>query len=95
MNSTNTQSREQQLAKRRAEQLASSRAYAASRFGLTPDEVIGYNSGSAYDKIWVKTRAAAERVASKVAGEKCNGGWFHGMALGGISTHDGIFEVMC
>jgi hypothetical protein len=83
------------LAERQAALLAGAKAWAATRFGISPDEITGYNSGAAYDKIWVTNRAAAEKVSAKVAGGTCNGGRFHGMALGGITEYDGHFEVMC
>lgn len=70
-------------------------AYAAQRFGLKPNEVVGYHSGCCYSKVWVKTRASAEKVAKQLKGDTVNGGWFDGMPLGGIQEYDGVFEVMC
>lgn len=77
------------------EKLEEMQSYAAQRFGILPQDVLGYNWGSAYDKVWVTTRATAEIVAKKVEGETCNGGRFHGMSLGGIEFYNGKFEVMC
>lgn len=91
----NTQTRKEILADNRAAKLVETIKWVSERFGIPASEIIGYNSGSAYDKVWVKTRATAEKVAAKVKGDTCNGGMFHGMALGGISSYDGIFEVMC
>jgi len=66
----------------------------SKRFGIKAEDVLDYNSGSAYDKIWVTNRAAAEKVSKKVESGTCNGGYFHGMSLGNISEYDGKFEVM-
>lgn len=68
--------------------------WVSKRFGIKPEQVLGYNSGSAYDKVWVTDKAAAEKVSKQVEKETCNGGRFHGMSLGGISEYDGKFEVM-
>lgn len=68
--------------------------YATKRFGLNAGEVTGYNSGACYDKVWVTTREAAEKVAAQVKGEEVNGGMFHGMPLGSIHEFEGSFEVM-
>ena len=88
--------RDKQLAVINAERLARGIAYAAKIFKLDPKEVIGHNSGSCYDKVWVNNRAAAEKVASCVKGQTCNGGYFDGMSLGGITEAPrGVFEVMC
>ena len=77
------------------EKLQEMQSYAAQRFGVLPGEVLGYNWGCAYDKVWVTTRETAESIARKVEGETCNGGRYHGMPLGGIEGGDGRFEVMC
>ena len=68
--------------------------WVSKRFGIKPEQVIGYNSGSAYSKIWVTDRATAEKVSKQVESGTCNGGYFHGMALGAISEQGGRFEVM-
>jgi len=84
------------IQERQAEKLAASKKYAAQRFGLNESEIIGYNSGCCYDKIWVTTMDAAKKVSAGVEGETVNGGMFHDMPLGGITPDsDGIFEVMC
>ena len=68
--------------------------WVSKRFGIKPEQVLGYNSGSAYDKVWVTDKATAEKVSKQVEKQTCNGGYFHGMALGAISEYDGRFEVM-
>ena len=69
--------------------------WVSNRFGIKPEQVLGYNAGSAYDKVWVTDKAAAEKVSKQVEKQTCNGGYFHGMALGAINEYDGKFEVMC
>lgn len=70
--------------------------WAEKRFGLKAGDVLGYNAGSAYDKVWVSSMPAARKVEKAVKGKTCNGGFFHGMEKGGISLRsDGAFEVMC
>ena len=68
----------------------------AEGFDIDTADVVGYHSGICYDKVWVRTREAAEKVAGVMRGrgKTVNGGWFHGMALGGITEYDGKFEVM-
>lgn len=73
---------------KRAEAAERSRQYAVKRFGLADDEVVWYNGGTCYSRVIVTTREAAEKVAEQVKGQYVNGGWFHGMELGGI-TEDG------
>ncbi len=96
---TTKQDRDAANAARNAERAAEAKAYAAKRFGLNPDDIIGYNAGICYDKIWVKTREAANKVAAAVKGDTVNGGMFHGMAKGGIDTSIDkditLFEVIC
>lgn len=72
-----------------------SRQYAAERYGIPVDAVVGYRSGICYSKVWVNTQEAADAVTEKVSNRAVNGGWFDGMALGG-QTHlpDGTIEVM-
>ena len=71
----------------------------AKRFGLKTEEVLFYNSGICYDRIVVTTMRAARKVAKAVEGRTANGGYFHGMPLGGISDtkHDGkkAYSVYC
>lgn len=87
------------MGQRRAEREANAKTWAAKRFGISEDEIIGYNSGCCYDKIWVKTRAAAEKVAAAVKDDTVNGGMLHGMSKGGIDTSIDkeitLFEVIC
>lgn len=71
------------------------KAYASNRFGISPQEVLFYNSGTCYDRIIVGSRAAANKVAKAVKGQTANGGWFHGMPLGGITKQGKCFEVTC
>lgn len=71
-------------------------AWAEKRFGLEAGDVIGYNGGSAYNKVWVRSMISARKVEKAMKGKTCNGGWFHGMEKGGISRRsDGAFEVIC
>ena len=71
----------------------------AKRFGLKTEEVLFYNSGICYDRIVVTTMRVARKVAKAVEGRTANGGYFHGMPLGGISDtkHDGkqAYSVYC
>jgi hypothetical protein len=83
------------LAEKRAAQLIRDKEYAAKRFGIQAEQVLGYNSGAAYDKVWVTDKATAEKISKKVESGTCNGGYFHGMSLGAITEYDGKFEVMC
>lgn len=91
--------RKEALEIRRAEKLLAEKQYCSSRFGIPVDDVIGYNSGCCYDKAWVRTRDSADKIAAAVKGRTVNGGMFHGMALGGISSSIDrdvtIFEVIC
>lgn len=67
----------------------------AQGFDIKPDEVVAYHSGICYSRVKVTSREAAEKIAKGVAGRSVNGGWFHGMPLGGITPQqDGTFEVM-
>ncbi len=68
--------------------------WVAKRFGIPVEEIVGYNSGICYSKVWVTTRSAAEKVTKAVKDDTVNGGMFHGMSLGGISEYDGKFEVV-
>jgi hypothetical protein len=66
------------------------------RFSLSPSEILGYNSGICYSRIWVNSREAAMKVHDKVKGRVVNGGMFDGMPLGSICEgHDGRFDVTC
>ena len=69
--------------------------WASQRFGISSDEVLWYNSGSCYNRILVSTKAAAKKVATAVKGDTVNGGWFHGMPLGGITKTEDGYEVYC
>jgi hypothetical protein len=70
--------------------------WAAQQFGIKPEEVAWYNSGSCYDRIGVTTKEAAEKVQEAVKGETANGGMLDGMPLGGFSQGpDGIYDVHC
>ena len=76
-----------------------SRQYAAKRFGIKLQDVCWYNGGICYDRVIVRTKTAAKKVAKLVEGEFANGGYFDGMPLGGIreTTHDGkkAYDVTC
>ena len=81
---------------RHAERLASSKKYAAQKFGISEDDIIDYNSGCCYNKIWVKTSEAAKKVSKSVKNGTVNGGMFHEMPLGGISiSTNNVYEVIC
>lgn len=69
--------------------------WAAEKFGISPEEVIWYNSGSCYDRVIVSTKAAAQKVARAVKGGTANGGWYHGLPLGVITERGGRFDVTC
>lgn len=75
------------------------RRVGAKRFGIEADEVLFYNRGICYDRIVVTTMRAARKVAKSVEGDTVNGGFLHGMPLGGISDtkHDGkqAYSVYC
>jgi hypothetical protein len=77
----------------------SSRRYAADYFGINFDEVVWYNGGICYSRVVVLTKEAAERVREKVKNDTVNGGYLHGMPLGGITeiNRDGVtsYDVMC
>ena len=87
--------RDEALAIRRAEELADSKKYASQRFGIKPEDVLDYNSGCCYSKVWVNSREIAEQVRAKVKDREVNGGMFHGMGLGAITEESpGVWEVM-
>lgn len=70
--------------------------YLAGRYGIPIEDIVWHNSGCCYDRIVVRTKESADKVAAAVKGGTVNGGMFHGMALGGISkTAEGHFDVMC
>lgn len=81
--------------RRRAERVAASREYASKRFGIPETEIVDYNSGCCYDKIWVTNTEAANKVAKAVRGETVNGGCFDEMPLGNIHFDGKCYEVMC
>ena len=82
-----------------AKRFADERRAGAKRFGLKPSEVLFYNRGICYDRVTVRTKAAAEKVAASVEGDTVNGGYFDGMPLGCITetTTDGklAYNVTC
>jgi len=72
----------------------------SERFGIPAEDVVWYNSGICYSRAIVKTRASAEKISQSVRGDTVNGGFLHGMPLGGISEHkeengDIYFDVNC
>ncbi len=78
----------------------STKQWAAKEFGIKPEEVLWYNSGSCYDRIGVTTEEAAIKVQEKVSGQTANGGMLDGMPLGGrtkYKTSEGVeyFDVYC
>ncbi len=60
----------------------STKKWASEKFGIPEDEVLGYNFGSCYDSIAVRTKESANKVTEAVKEETVNGGWNDGMALG-------------
>lgn len=90
---------QEQLHERIKREHEQSRQAAAKRFGLRLADVCWYNHGICYDRVIVRTKAAAKKVAKSVEGEFANGGYFDGMQLGGIreTTHDGkkAYDVTC
>lgn len=74
---------------------ADSKRYYAKKFGITPEEIVWYHSGNCYDRIMVTTKDAAKKVARAVKGRTANGGWYHGMPLGGFHETDEGFDVTC
>lgn len=69
--------------------------WVSQRFGISSDEVLWYHGGICYSRIMVRTKKAATKVASAVKGSTVNGGWFHGMPLGGITKTSDGYEVYC
>jgi len=76
-------------------------AYLSKTWGIPEETIIWYHGGNCYDTVLLTTKEAADKVSEylKKSGEKVNGGYFHGMSLGGIDpeTVDGItcYRVMC
>jgi hypothetical protein len=76
--------------------------WAAGHYGIPREDVHWANSGICYDTVSVLTEKSANKIAEQVKGRTVNGGYFHGMQLGGI-THipsDGFerverWDVMC
>ena len=65
-----------------------------SQYNVGPEEVEFHNSGICYSSIIVNSREAAERVSACTNGT-VNGGWLHGMPLGGIREEkDGTFRIL-
>lgn len=56
--------------------------------GTTP---IWHHSGTCYSRVMYATREEADKVAAHVRaeGETVNGGYFHGMPLGGVTEVPG------
>lgn len=73
--------------------------WTANCFGVTESDILWYNPGTCYDRVIVKTKAAAKKVAKSVEGRMVNGGFMHGRMLGDITEvkHKGkrAYEVMC
>lgn len=67
----------------------------ADQFGISVDDIVWFNGGTCYDSIIVKTKEAADKVTNAVKDETVNGGYFHGMPLGGQENSDGNIRVMC
>lgn len=78
------------------DQITESQKYYAESFGIKPEEVVWGNAGICYGTIVVTNKDAAEKVSKKVkeSGATANGGFLHGMRLGGIEENgDGNFRI--
>lgn len=73
----------------------STKTWLVQRFGIPVDDIVWFNGGTCYDSIIVKTKESADKVTAAVKGETVNGGYFHGMPLGGQENSDGNIRVMC
>ena len=69
--------------------------WANQQFGISANDLIWYNGGICYNRIAVRTKAAAKKISAAVKGQTVNGGWFHGMPLGGITKIKDGYEVFC
>lgn len=65
-----------------APRYANDRLYGAHRFGLDPALVVEYHRGQYYDRILLRTRAAADQVTARVKHGTVEGGLLKGMILG-------------
>ena len=54
-------------------------------FGIKESDILWFNPGTCYDRIIVRTKAAANKVAKSVEGRMVNGGFMHGRTLGEIT----------
>jgi hypothetical protein len=77
------------------DEIDSGRKYAAERFSIPLDEVVWFNSGICYSRVVTTTLSAAKKVAAASNNKTCNGGWFDGMPLGGISRNGENYDTMC
>jgi hypothetical protein len=77
------------------DEIDSGRKYAAQRFGIPIKEVVWFNCGSSYNRVITTTLSAAKKVAASSKNGSCNGGWFNGMSLGGISRNGENYDTMC
>ena len=76
------------------------RNWLATRFGIPEEDIIWFNNGNCYDRILVKSQQSADKVTNLVKEEYVNGGYLHGLSLGGQSKYqdtDGniVYDVMC
>ena len=73
------------------------RDYCVRTFGIKPEEFVWHHSGICYSRIGVNTKEAAEKVRAKVKGETVNGGYLHGMPLGGYDkpNENGTYDIKC
>lgn len=68
----------------------------SEKFDIPTEDVLWYNSGICYSRILVNTEESANKVREKVKDYTVNGGWYHGMSLGGYTkTQEGHYDVMC
>jgi len=77
------------------DEIDSGRKYAAQRFDIPLEEVVWFNCGASYNRVVTTTLSAAKKVAGASKNGSCNGGFFHGMSLGGISRNGENYDTMC
>lgn len=87
------------LIEKQKHDLEKTKQWVATKFGIRHEDVCWHNSGVCYDRVIVRTMAAAKQVAEAMKGMTVNGGLYHGMPLGRI-THttyegEGAYDVMC
>lgn len=69
-------------------------------YKIPVEDIVWYNGGICYSRVIVKTKESADKVTAVEKNNTVNGGWFHGMPLGGqteTQLEDGTtaYDVMC